>query len=181
MSMIHKAYAFDWSAFARDELHDILLDALSSGDTNGLIRYIEANRHRLKDRYEGGPLSDNWNWKNELENFDVQEFADFALTRFYDPMEDYGLEYDYVDLAKHLPEANLTALLGTPFGPPGAYFDPGRQGSYFQTPQEVVRSLARVQRIDLSNIDEDQRESWPQFEKLLEECAKAGSGLYVTF
>ena len=52
----------------RDELHDILLDALSSGDTNGLIRYIEANRYHLKDRYEGGPLSDNWNWKNELEN-----------------------------------------------------------------------------------------------------------------
>jgi hypothetical protein len=68
-----------------------------------------------------------------------------------------------------------------PFGPPGAYFDPGRQGSYFQTTREVVRSLARVQRIELSNMDEDQRESWPQFKKLLEECAKAGSGLYVTF
>ena len=163
MSMMHKAYAFDWFAFARDELHDILLDALASGDTNGLIRYIEANRYHLKDRYEGGPLSDNWNWKNELENFDVQEFADFALTRFYDPMEDYGLVYDYLDLAKHLAEADLTALLGTPFGPHGAYFDPGHQGSYFQTPQEVVGSLARVQRIDLSNIDEDQRESWPQF------------------
>jgi hypothetical protein len=96
-------------------------------------------------------------------------------------MEDYGLVYDYLDLAKRLPEADLTALLGTPFGPHGAYFDPGRLGSYFQTPQEVVRSLARVRRIDLSNIDEDQRESWPQFRKLLEKCAKAGSGLYVTF
>ena len=104
-----------------------------------------------------------------------------ALTRFYDPMEDYGLVYDYLDLAKHLAEADLTALLGTPFGPHGAYFDPGHQGSYFQTPQEVVGSLARVQRIDLSNIDEDQRESWPQFKKLLEECAKVGIGLCVTF
>ena len=181
MSMIHKAYAFDWSAFARDELHDILLDALASGDTNGLIRYIEANRHHLKDQDEGGPLPDNWNWKNELENFDVQEFGDLALTRFYDPMEDYGLVYDYLDLAEHLPEADLTALLGTPFGPHGAYFDPGRQGSYFQTPQEVVKSLARVQRIDLWYMDEDRRKSWPKFRKLLEECAKAGSGLYVTF
>ena len=42
-------------------------------------------------------------------------------------------------------------------------------------------SLARVQRIDLSNMDEDQRESWPQFKKLLEECAKVGIGLCVTF
>jgi len=40
VSMLHKAYAFDWSAFARDELHNILLDALSSGDERGLIRYI---------------------------------------------------------------------------------------------------------------------------------------------
>jgi len=104
-----------------------------------------------------------------------------ALTRFYDPMEDYGLVHDYLDLSEHLPEADLTALLGTPFGPPGAYFDPGRLGSYFQTPQEVVKSLARVQRIDLWYIDEDRRESWPRFKMLLEECAKAGSGLYVTF
>jgi hypothetical protein len=33
----------DWPLFARDELHCILLGALSSGVTNGLIRYIEAN------------------------------------------------------------------------------------------------------------------------------------------
>jgi hypothetical protein len=61
--------------------------------------------------------------------------------------------YDYLELAEHLPGADLTVLRGTPFGPPGAYFDPGRQGSYFQTPPEVVGSLARVQRIDLSNMD----------------------------
>ena len=42
-------------------------------------------------------------------------------------------------------------------------------------------SLACVQRIDLSKMDEDQRESWPQFKKLLEECAKVGIGLCVTF
>jgi len=119
--------------------------------------------------------------RTSLRIFDVQEFGRLALTRFYDPMEDYGLVHDYLDLSEHLPEADLTALLGTPFGPPGAYFDPGRLGSYFQTPQEVVKSLARVQRIDLWYIDEDRRESRPRFKMLLEECAKAGSGLYVTF
>ena len=36
--MSHKAYAFDWSAFARDELHSIILDALSSGDTSRLLK-----------------------------------------------------------------------------------------------------------------------------------------------
>jgi len=48
VSMSHNAYAFDWSAFVRDELHNVLLDALSSGDERGLIRYIEANRHYIK-------------------------------------------------------------------------------------------------------------------------------------
>jgi hypothetical protein len=148
VSMSHKAYAFDWSAFARDELHNILLDALSSGDTNGLIRYIEANQDHIKDYYEGGPLSDNW--RNVLANFDVQEFGDFALTRFYDPQKDSGLGIEWRGIDEHLSETDQAVLLGTPFGSSSAYFDPGRQGSYFQTPREVVRSLARVQRIELS-------------------------------
>jgi hypothetical protein len=107
--------------------------------------------------------------------------VDFALTRFYDPEKNSGLGNEWRAIDEHLSEADQAALLGTPFGSSGAYFDPGRQGSFFQTPQEVVRSLARVQRIDLSNMDEDQRESWPQYKKLLEDCAKAGIGLYVTF
>jgi hypothetical protein len=176
VSMSHKAYAFDWSAFERDELHSILLDALSSGDTNGLMRYMEANQHHLKDLYEGGPLS---NWKNVLENFDVQEFGEFALTRFYDPEGDRGLGNDWFHIDEHLSEADRATLLGTPLGPSNAYFDPGRLGSYFQTPQEVVGSLARVQRIVL--LDDDLRESLAGFEDLLAECAEAGSGLYVTF
>ena len=115
MSMKHKAYAFDWSAFARDKLHDILLDALSSGDERGLIRYIDANRDYIKDPYEGGPLSDDW--KDSLGNYDVHEFGDFALTRFYDPMENYGIDHYWLDLDfEHLPEEGQAALLGTPLG-----------------------------------------------------------------
>jgi hypothetical protein len=91
VSMSHKAYAFDWSAFVRDELHDILLDALSSGNERGLVRCIEANRDYINDRYQGGRLSDDW--KDRLGNYDVHEFADLALTRFYDPMEDYGIDH----------------------------------------------------------------------------------------
>jgi hypothetical protein len=178
VSMSHKAYAFDWSAFARDELHSILLDALSSGDTNGLIRYIEANQDHLKNHYEGGPLS---NWRDMLENFDVQEFGDFALTRFYDPEKDSGLGNDWLAIDEHLSEADRAVLLGTPFGSSSAYFDPGLQGSYFQTPREVVRSFARVQRIGLSDLEDYRRQSLERFKELLEECAVAGSGLYVTF
>jgi hypothetical protein len=135
--MLHKAYAFDWSAFVRDELYNILLDALSSGDERRLVRYIEVNRDYIKDRYRGGPLFDDW--KDRLRNDDVHEFADFALTRFYDPMEDYGIDHYWLDLdIEHLSAADQTVLLGRPCG---AYFDPGRQGSYFQSPQDVVGNL----------------------------------------
>jgi hypothetical protein len=177
VTMSHKAYAFDWSAFARDELHSILLDALSSGVTNGLIRHIEANRDHLKDRYEGGPLSDNW--QDMLWNRDVHEFGDFALTRFYDPAGDRGIGDEWRAIDEHLSEADQAVLLGTPLGSSRAYFDPGRQGSYFQTPQEVLISLARVEKIELSDVEE--RESLERFKELLEECAEADSGLYVTF
>jgi hypothetical protein len=177
--MTHHAYAFDWSAFARDELYSILLDALSSGDTNGLIRYIEANRDHLKDRDEGGPLSDNW--QDVLENFDVHEFGDFALTRFFDPENDRGLRNPWLAIDAHLSEADRAVLLGTPFGSSSTYFDPSRQGSYFQTPLEVVRSLARVQRFELPDLEDYHRKSLEWFKGLLEECAEDGSGLYVTF
>jgi len=126
VSMPHKAYAFDWSAFASDGLHSVLLDALSSGVTRGLIRYIEANLDHLKDRYEGAPLSDNW--QDMLENRDVHELGDIALTRFYDPAEDRGIGDDWRDIDEQLSEAGQAALLGTPFGSSRAYFDPGRQG-----------------------------------------------------
>jgi hypothetical protein len=179
--MSHKAYAFDWSAFARDELHRILLDALASGDTNGLIRYIEANRDHLKDPYEGGPLSDDWNWKDMLENFDVHEFGDFALTRFYDPAKDSGLGNEWLTINERLSEADQGVLLGTPFGSSSEYFDPGRQGSYFQTPRQLVKSLARVERIELPDLEDHQRKSLEWFKDLLQECAGAGSGLYITF
>jgi hypothetical protein len=82
VSMSHKAYAFNWSAFVRDGLHNILLDALSSDAERGLIRWrteiiskiaTEAARYPMTGRTGSG-------------NCDVHEFGDFALTRFYDPM-----------------------------------------------------------------------------------------------
>lgn len=179
MSMSHKAYAFDWLAFEHDELHGLLLAALTSGDIAGLIRYIEAHRDDLKDPYEGDPLNEDWG--NMLENRDVHEYGDFALTRFYDPAEDCGIWDQWRTIDRLLPEADRATLLGTPLGLPGAYFDPGRLGSYFQTPKLVARSLARVQRFKLPDLEDYQRESLERFAELLEQCKEAGSGLYVTF
>jgi hypothetical protein len=182
--MTHHAYAFDLYAFARDELRSILLEALSSGDTSGLIRYIEANRDHLKDRDEGGPLSDNWqDWQDVLVNLDVQELGGIALTRFFDPLEDGGLMDAWLAIYEHLSEADRAALLGTPLRSSDVYFDPSGLGAFFQTPQQVVKSLARVQRIELPDVrfKEVLDESLEQFKELLKECAEAGNGLYVTF
>lgn len=179
MSMSHKAYAFDWPAFESDDLYGLLFAALTSGDSAGLIHYIDVHREDLKDPYEGNPLADDW--RDMRENHDVYEYGDVALTRFYDPAEDAGIGNPWLAIDDQLPEADRAALLGTPFGPPSDSFDPGRLGSYFQTPREVARSLARVRRFKLSALEDYHRKSLERFRDLLEECEKAGSGLYVTF
>src|SRR5262249_43022633 len=91
MPMSHKAYAFNWRAFERDELPGLLSGALETGDTAGLLAYVERNRQALKDPYQGEPLAESW--KDLLENQDIHEYGDFALTRFYDLKADNGLGY----------------------------------------------------------------------------------------
>src|SRR5262249_35436836 len=136
MPMSHKAFAFDWLAFERDELPELLTRALGTGETAGLFAYIERNRGILKDPYEGDPLSEDW--KDLLENHDVHEYADFALTRFYDPAAEHGLSYCWNEIDDALPKEYRGILLGNPFGPRDNRFDPGRYGSYFQTPEQVA-------------------------------------------
>lgn len=179
MVMSHKAYAFDWNSFERDELHGILLTALSSGGIATLIGYIDANLDKLKSPYEGDPLSDHW--RDALENLDVHEYGDFALTRFYDPTQEWGLGDQWRSIDVRLPQADQAALLGTPFGTPDARFDPGRQGSYFQTPEKVKESLARMQRFELPNLKECTRSALQTFEELMGDCVAVRSGLYITF
>ena len=179
MPMSHKAYAFDWRAFERDELPGLLSRALETGDTAGLVAYVERNRQALKDPYEGDPLAEDW--QGQLGNRDVHEYGDYALTRFYDPNADCGLAYCWNEIDDALPEEDREVLLGSPFGPSHNRFDPGRYGSYFQTPQQVAGSLARVRGFDLPWLDEHDRGFVRRFVRLLEECVAAGQGLYATF
>lgn len=177
--MSHKAFAFDWTRFEADELYRIVVKALSSGDTGELAVYIDANLEDLKDPYEGDPLPDDW--REMLENRDVQEFADYALTRFYDPSEDWGIWDQWRAIDERLPEPDQAVLLGTPLGSDGEYFDPGREGSYFQTPTQVSESLSRVRKFQMPDLEDDRRKSLDRFTELLEECVESRSGLYVTF
>ncbi len=179
MSITHKAYAFDWSAFERDELHGILLAALSCRDTAALCAYVNSNLEAIKDPYEGEPLGEDW--QELLENRDVQEYGDFALTRFYDPAEDRGLGDSWRAIDLEFAEIDRAAFLGMPFGPVGAHFDPGRLGSYFQTPTQVLASRTQMRQCKLPGLKGRSRKSLEQFNEFLVECVEAGSGLYVTF
>ncbi len=172
MSMSHKAYAFDWRSFESDELHHLLVAALESGDPATIARYIEAHRDQTKDPYEGQPIEQGW--EATLENRDVHEYGDFALTRFYDPADDRGLAESWLTVDAELAEQDRWALLGSPLGNPGHEFDPGRQGSYFQTPEQVGESLLRVERMG-------QARELESYARLLRSCVADRLGVYVTF
>jgi hypothetical protein len=168
--MEHKAYVFDWSRFEFD-LRLLLTEALATDDTAELEAYIDRHLTELMDPYEGEPLTAEW--RDALENRDVHEYGDYALTRFYDPGDCSGVGYEWARLSEELPEPAAVALLGFTVGPPGRLFDPGRYGSYFQTPAQVRESLAALKPLGLSEL--------AGFVELLERCAAKGRGVYVTF
>ena len=166
--MEHKAFAFDWNAFQR-HLAPILRDALSSDSVAGLAAFIAHHRQSLTDPYEGEPLPEDWS--SLMENRDVQDHGDFALTLYYSPTADFGIGDSWVALSDGYPVAR--SLLGEPFGPAANLFDPGRMGSYFQRPDAVSKSLR--------DLSADNRPELSSFVDLLERCGAEGMGVYVTF
>jgi hypothetical protein len=178
MGMVHKAFAFDWEGFERDELPATLFEALRANKTSGVVNYIKSHLSCLKDPYEGEPLTDDW--QSMLENHDVHELGDFALTRFYNPLDDFGIWDQWRSIYEQLPETAKSATLGFPFGPELRTFDPGRYGAYFQTPEQIKESLALLERVDLP-LEDYQQKSFDRFIEGLKTCVKSRCGLYVTF
>lgn len=170
MAMSHKAYAFDWRRFEFD-LYPLVEDALAANDPAVLEAFIEAHRHALTDPYEGQPLPEDW--RAVLENRDVHEYGDYALTRFYDPADECGIAEDWAEISHRLPTVAVDALHGFSIGPPDRLFDPGRYGSYFQTPDQVRESLAALTPLGLPEL--------ARFVELLERCVADGRGVYITF
>lgn len=174
MTMEHRAFVFDYQAF-ETELKEPLVEALSTGSTKWLAQFIETNRKQLTDPYEGKPLSPKWH--SLMESGDVQEYGDFALTRYYDPQDDigFGAAWSTVEeqLSEYLGDASL--VLGHAEGPASCLFDPGRSGSYFQSPEEVARNLRTLREL---HEELGHRVAEP-IRKVLE--AGKGTGLYIAF
>ena len=170
MSFDHKAFEFDWTYF-EVELAPLLHLALVTGDTSGLERFIASNKDNCKYPYDGSRLDDDW--KEQLEVGDIQELSDFALTKYYEPFEEFGLNDAWIEVSELLTAVQRTALLGQTVGPAGALFDPGRQGSYFQSPQTVSNSVDQLRTLQHPDIME--------FLSRLRAVAERKKGLYVTF
>jgi hypothetical protein len=178
VALCHKAFAFDWSSFQRDKLFTLLARALEDDRKEELQVYIAEARTLLKDPYQGEPLEGDW--MEVLENRDVHEFGDYALTRFYNPSEDIGISDQWMSIDARLPENAKAAMLGAPFGRQGNYFDPGRLGSYFQPPDGVQRSMSLLEECDLFR-EGTQGDALARYKLGLKDCVTKGLGLYVTF
>jgi len=170
MSMSHKAYAFEWLAFDLG-LRVVLERGLVDRNPQELLMLIERERSSFKDPYEGEPLGENW--QATLENPDEHAVGDYALTRYYEPSSDFGLGDEWWEIGSAISEAARSALLGNPIGPAANRFDPGRQGSYFQTAEQCRVSL---------QILEAERDKLPvNYMAGLSRAVAAGLGIYQTF
>jgi hypothetical protein len=178
MSMTHRAYAFAHSAFTT-ELAPFVVRALSSDSGEELSAFIDANLSSLTDPYEGEPLDASW--RDLLEEGDVQELADFALTKFYDGDLDMGLDQDFQGIFDELEQAGLShqLALGTPLGEEPHVFDPGRQGSYFQSEAQVASSLLTLH--ELCARSPELEGALAPLLGIFQQATRSGRGLYVTF
>jgi hypothetical protein len=168
--MEHKAFEFQWSEFER-ELLPILLDALCSRDERNLCLFIGDNRGVCFNPYQGCPLGPDW--RDQLENNDVQEVGDYAITKYYDPTSDFGLGRRWIEMSDVLTGQQRASFLGFVIGPDSNLFDPGRMGSYFQDADTVSKSLA-----SLSTLVEPELRDFVDF---LEAVKAHETGIYVTF
>lgn len=179
MSMSHKAFVFAFDDFEA-ELRSILELALSRNDPSVLRDFIVVHRESLVDPYEGNELEENWESLLEIRN--VQEYGDFALTKYYDPLDDVGLgdRWEKVGDALEAHGINENVVLGRAVGRPDALFDPGRMGSYFQ-PLGAVR--AHRQRLEsvLQGLETPDRVYLDAARSMFEAAAVEDKGLYVTF
>jgi hypothetical protein len=166
MSFDHKAFEFRWEDFAL-QLLPLLSHALERNETAGLRDFISRNMSFCRNPYSGALLSHDW--ESRLEVGDVQELGDFALTKYYSPIDDHGLGTEWQAIERQLSDAHKAALLGSAV----PLFDPGRQGSYFQSTLQVVSSAQLLSAL----VDPRIR----SFQIFLAQVARAGHGVYVTF
>ncbi|BAY82811.1 hypothetical protein NIES267_22950 [Calothrix parasitica NIES-267] len=179
MTIEHKAFIFNYDAFIK-ELADILENALAKNESCELLIFIENNLSYLKHPDEGRTL--DFSWKEIIETGDVDEYADIAMTKYYNPDDDIGMGYDWMQLDDLLlQELNIeiSPLLGTVFSSSEHYFNPGKQGSYFQSPEKVRQNFELLN--SLSNEKLHKSSDIDILKNMLLDALVLQKGLYITF
>jgi hypothetical protein len=180
MSMPHKAFEFDHAGF-ESELAPVLRSALETGETGGLVEFINANLPQLMHPFDQRVLDASW--EDGVDPRDAHGYGEYALTKYYDPLADFGLdcEWQFVDeiLEKELGDSVPSPVLGEAFGPETNYFDPGKIGSFFQSAAQVKQSLETV--ASMSEARPELREQLALALAMLNRARATGIGLYVTF
>jgi hypothetical protein len=179
MSFQQKAYIFDLDRFNAG-LRPLVEESLRTNDHAALRRFIAQHLDELKDPYAGEPLESNW--EGLLETRDVQEYADFALTLYYDPSADIGLGNGWPALQELLVReapAGTDLTMGDVVGPPSRPFDPGGMGAFFLTNEAAVSRLETLR--ELSGERTNLRDQIAPLLELFATIVDSGRGAYVTF
>lgn len=179
MSIEHKAFIFDYNAFV-DELADILKDALINNENEKLINFIEDNLLNLKHPDEGDPLDCDWQKTIEIE--DASQYGDLAITKYYNPNWNIGIGYNWQELDDAIfskLDLNISPLLGIRLGTTEKYFDPGKLGSYFQSPDLVRINLELLNSLSIEK--QEYLESICLLQEMFSIALTLIKGIYITF
>jgi hypothetical protein len=191
MSMEHKSFLFNTSAFTK-ELSEIILTAGETDNEKLLISFINQNLNDLKSPYSGEELTAEW--IEELETEDIQELADFAMTKYYNPDEELGLSYSWELLLESFDELDLKFnneyyILGKSLDSENFTLDPGRMGLGFIDSQQISsihKELITLKQnfiniFETESLDKEVIQAYEELIEIYEEAKESNCGLLMTF
>ncbi|UPZ16628.1 hypothetical protein [Flavobacterium humidisoli] len=189
--MEHKSFLFNTSAFTK-ELSEIILTAGETDNEKLLISFINQNLNDLKSPYSGEELTAEW--IEELETEDIQELADFAMTKYYNPDEELGLSYSWELLLESFDELDLKFnneyyILGKSLDSENFTLDPGRMGLGFIDSQQISsihKELISLKQnftniFETESLDKEVIQAYEELIEIYEEAKESNCGLLMTF
>jgi hypothetical protein len=171
------AYPFDYAAF-KNELAPLLEAALSTDETDGLACFIDANLSTLKNPYALKPL--DLSWRAQVPRGRVRVYGYVALTKYFDLDGNLGDAIEWPQVDRLLEQLGMPDILyGEMVGKGLTKFDPTQEGTYFQSPVQVMTNLHL-----LENLVREQSQLTEKLSALIalfRRVAETGKGLYTCF
>ncbi|WP_025699913.1 hypothetical protein [Paenibacillus durus] len=198
MGMEHKAYLFDTDNFNK-ELSNIIITSGATNDVDSLMVFIVEKIGTVRSVYTGELL--NKEWEKELENGEVQELADFAMTCYYSPEKELGLSYAWDALLEALNMMSTKFhpdyyILGRPLESELFKLDPGGMGLGFVYAEDIssmYNELIDLKQLLINNSLPSSNdlvyhitfpeliEAYDELIMLYKEAKEANCGLLMTF